>query len=205
MPATNESARSPTRRGWRPRTRSHLDGALRPPPVSLAGGKRGRMHLGLPSRMARTGDEDSLMAAGAVLRSAPALPGLTTPCQRSGRKGLHESSLMMLVAVGAHGEAGRAGPFRDRQGGTEGPGLPPVCCWALVQGGMQVSRPAPAGQQSVSRPDRSPHYRGGLSVAEAVCHAPAFLLSSPASWRRLTGVGPGRHLLVRTGGIAPGW
>ncbi len=71
-----------------PRTRSHLNGVLRRLRSAWLGRKHGRMHRGLPSRMARTGHEDSLMAAGAVLRSAPALPGLTTPCRRSGRKGI---------------------------------------------------------------------------------------------------------------------
>ncbi len=60
------------------------------------------------------------MTIGAVLRSALALPGLTAHCQRIGWKGLHESSLTLLVAVGAPGQTGRAGALPRPTGGTEG-------------------------------------------------------------------------------------
>jgi hypothetical protein len=84
------------------------------------------------SRMARTGNEISLMTAGAVLRSAPALPGLTAPCRRSGRGAFNESSLMVLVPVGAAGEAGKAGALPRPSMGAGGAPASSFGAWALV-------------------------------------------------------------------------
>src|SRR5436309_15885798 len=121
---------------------------------------------------------------------ALALPAMTAPCRRGGRETFRESSLMVLVLVGAAGEAGKAGVLpRPAQGGRRGSGFQFWCSGSGLRGACRPAGWEPAGLPVVRRPDTSRAYRGGLLPAWGrLARIGLSWRSSLASWRRLTEV-----------------
>ena len=118
--------------GFPRRGRSFVDGALRPLLVSLDLGRRTRRRAAVTAAWLAPVMRIPLWQLARFCDRAPALPGLTVPCRRGGRGTFRESSLMVLVLVGAPGEAGKAGVLpRPAQGGRRGSGFQ-FGAWALV-------------------------------------------------------------------------
>ena len=119
------------------------------------------------------------MAAGAVLRSARALPGLTAPCPRTAGKPLMRVLSCCRYLLGTWGGGQRRSPSEIIKRGPEGLRRPVACAYGLRR---HASQPPGTGKPA------------GRRQPEAVWHAPAIsVLFTGVLRARLTDISLGKH------------